>query len=57
MNYMYRMLSFTYGKWTFQGDLVLLDAVDAFLGDDSLAILQLRRNINRFPFDRDLKVS
>jgi hypothetical protein len=39
---------------TFEGDVVAVDAVNGFVGNDGLAILQGRSDIDGLPFDRDI---
>jgi hypothetical protein len=41
-------------KRTFEGDIVAVDAVDGLIGDDGLAILQGRSDIDGLPFDRNV---
>lgn len=42
---------YPYGKWSLEGNLVSLDALNGLVGDDSLAILQARSNINWLPLN------
>jgi hypothetical protein len=44
----------SYSQRAFQSDLVPVNALDALLRDRSLAILQLRSDINWFPLHRCL---
>ena len=46
-----------YREWSFQSDEVGLDAVDCFVGYNRLAVLQLRRDVHRFPSDGRLCLS
>lgn len=46
---------FPYGKRSLEGNLVPLNALNSLVGDNSLAILQSRSNINGLPFNWRLK--
>ena len=43
-----------YREGTLQGDVVLLDGLNGFVRNSSLAVLEDRRDINGFPLDRSL---
>jgi len=41
-------------EWSFEGDVIPVDTLDGCVWDDGLAVLELRRNIDGLPLDRDI---
>ena len=50
------MKALTYSKGPLEGDVIPLHALNGFIGDSGLSILQDRSNINWLPLDGGLQV-